>query len=105
MCQYKVYHQSELGYVIKCHGCEHLQLAFGTTAITFTNEQFDEFANTIREYHEAYREEFFRDQKTIRIPTTAVSIALAFSVNEMEKLMDMLNEALVLIQVDELLIQ
>jgi len=105
MCQYKVYHQSELGYVIKCHGCENLQLAFGTTAITFTNGQFDEFAETVREYHDAYKDEFFRDQKTVRIPTAAASISLAFSVNEMEKLMEMLNEALVLIQADELLLR
>src|SRR5688572_22384983 len=102
MCQYKIYHQSEWGYVIRCNGCEHLQLAFGTTAITFTFEQFDEFAETIREYHIAYRDDCFKDQKTIRIPTIAQSISLAFSVNEMEKLMQMLDETQVLMQADEL---
>lgn len=101
MCQYKIYHQSEWGYVVKCNGCEHLQLAFGTIAITFTYEQFDEFVETVCEYYEAYKDECFREQKTLRIPTAAQSISLAFSINEMEQLMNMLNETLVLMQANE----
>lgn len=103
MCRYKIYHQSDHGYIVRCHSCEHIQLAFGTSVMTYTREQFNEFVDSVYEYYTAYQHECSRKQKTIRIPTLSASISLAFSLNELEILMNMLEEAAVLIETDKIL--
>lgn len=103
MCNYKVYHQSEYGYLVRCRCCGHFQLAFGTIAVSLTADQFSEMTVTVNEYHLAYGNDAFRDQKTIRIPAASKAVSIALTVNELDILHNILDESLILLQTDELL--
>lgn len=103
MCNTQVLEHTKFGYVARCNRCENLQLAFGTTSITLTEEQFHEFRETIRDYHLAYS---YKDQpeiKDIYIPTELPSISLVFSFKELGFLMEMLEQASLSLEVHKVL--
>ncbi len=102
MCDYKVLYQSEHGYVIRCNKCDCLKVVFGTTAISLTRKQMDEFTETIREYSEANTIDVYPNHKTIAIPTTAKSIQLLYSAEDLKKLLDLLEEAHLSIAIEQL---
>lgn len=91
MCNYKTLFHSESGYAVKCRKCGHLQIAFGTTAMAFTIEQFDEFHRTIEAMMEVHRHAAFRTQKSIQIPTAAKGLSLMYTPTELELLSKMLH--------------
>lgn len=91
MCNYKTLFHSETGYAVKCRKCGHLQIAFGTTAMAFTIEQFDEFHKTVETMMEVHRHPAFPTQKSIQIPTAAKGLSLMYTPNELQQLSKMLQ--------------
>src|SRR5262245_27918236 len=79
MCDYKVLHQNENGYVLQCKKCNCIRVAFGTTALSLTPGQLDEFAEVIYEYNQAEHHAVSANHKIITIPTAASSIQLLYS--------------------------
>lgn len=90
MCAYKTLCNTKDGYVIQCNGCDHIQVAFGTTCQTFTQDQFYEHIRTVDECYNIHNLNAFKDQKCITIPTVARSMSLVYSVNELKKLLQLL---------------
>jgi hypothetical protein len=90
MCSYKTLHHSADGYVIKCNCCNKLQVAFGTTCMSYTEEQYRDYISLVDKYIENNKTAGCRDQKAITLPTVARSISLVYSLNELEKLRSLL---------------
>ncbi len=93
MCNYKVLHNNQNGYVILCCECSHIQLAFGNISLALTEKQFQSFQETVYEQNRIYFSEPFRDQKVIHLPTCAKSITMVFSPDELEALTEILGHA------------
>jgi hypothetical protein len=87
---YKTLYNNEDGYVVACNCCGHIQVAFGTTVMSFTREQYYDHIKLVDEYYTVNSLAPFRDQKTVNIPTVARSVSLAYSVNEVKKLLALL---------------
>ncbi len=102
-CAYKILHRNKYGYVIKCHECGHIEMAFGTTALMLTYDRFSEFTETLREYYEAYRHTAVVHQKVIRIPTPLHSIRLVYSLRELKRLLYLLEMAHATLAIENLL--
>ncbi|MBL7719111.1 MAG: hypothetical protein JNL72_09785 [Flavipsychrobacter sp.] len=90
MCGYKTLHNNEDGYVVACHCCGHIQVAFGTTAMSFTREQFYDHIRLVDECYKVHCLTAFRDQKNVTIPTVARSLSLIYSVNELKRLLKLM---------------
>lgn len=103
MCNTKVLEHTKFGYIARCNKCENIQVAFGTSAITLDEEQFHEFRETIRDYHEAYACKESPEVKDLYIPTEVPSISLVFSYKEIEILMEMLEQASLSLEVHKVL--
>ncbi|MES2396088.1 MAG: DUF6686 family protein [Bacteroidota bacterium] len=103
MCDHKILDHSEHGYVIRCEKCKHLQIAFGTIAISLTEKQLYEFMQAIKEYFETYKYYECRTEKIIRIPTVNQSILLVYSLNELETLIHIIEKAHMSLEIEKLL--
>jgi len=84
MCNYRSVKNSDRGYVMRCSGCGHIQVAFASTILSFTRDQFYDFINMADELYKSHNMHPFPDEKIIRIPTPARAVTLAYSVNEMK---------------------
>ena len=102
MCDYKILHQNEHGYVVRCNKCDCLKVAFGTTAISLTRKQLDEFTEVIREYSEANSFGLYPNHKSVSIPTAAKSVHLLYSSEDLKKLIELLEEAHLSIAIEQL---
>lgn len=103
MCKPKVLEHNKHGYVARCNKCGNIQLAFGTTSITLDEVQFDEFRETLRDYHEAHVYLDSEEVKAIYIPTAIPSISLVFSLKELQIFIDMLEQAHLSLEVNKVL--
>lgn len=103
MCNTKILEHNKFGYIARCNKCENIQLAFGTTAITLDEDQFDEFRETIRDYHEAYACKENPEVKDLYVPTVEPSISMVFSYKEIEILMEMLEQASLSLEIHKVL--
>lgn len=94
MCSFKILHHSESGYVIRCQQCQHIHVAFGSTVMAFTLEEFYGFKKTVEEYNFHYSNLPGNNRKQIQLPTANRSISLLYSRNELEKLSSLLDHAI-----------
>lgn len=92
MCNFKTLFHSEHGCAVKCRKCGHIQLAFGTTAMALTVEQFDQFLETIKDLRELHQHTMFPNQKCVNIPTAAKGLVLVYSLSDLELLNKMLDK-------------
>ncbi len=86
MCSYNTLKSSADGYVVQCRRCNHIQVGFGTIVVSFTITQFQDFIMVVEEHFLHYRHTAAPDHKLITIPTTAKSVAMVFTLNELAKL-------------------
>jgi len=103
MCDYKILHHSADGYVVKCLECGCLKLAFGTTAMAMDEQQFYEFKGVVGEYYNSYKKCVSQTQKRIHIPTALPSISLLYSLDDLEQLSMLLDEAHLSLEIEKLL--
>lgn len=103
MCNYDILYHNEHGYVVKCKNCEHLKLAFGTTALTLSEECFYDFKQIADEYFDIHKTCNCRTQKQVQIPTANKAVMLVYTVEELERLVGILDEAHITMEVQKLL--
>ncbi len=101
MCRFKKLCHTENGYVVRCNQCRHIHIAFGTTILAFTRDQYHDFVRMIGEQYRLHKNDCCRDQKIIQIPTDARSIMLAYTPGELEKLFNLLEKANTLIDKEQ----
>ena len=83
--------------------CGCLKLAFGTTVMAMSETQFYEFKHVIVEYYHSYKKCVSQSQKRIHIPTALSSISLLYSLDDLEQLAELMDEAHLSIEIDKLL--
>lgn len=91
MCQNKILHHSSKGFVTYCKSCKHIQMAFGTTAIRFSEVQFKNFCEYVFEFYPQYDKNC--KLKNVWIPTTEHTVCFLISGKELHQLKDILEEA------------
>ena len=101
MCNIKTLYHSEKGYIVQRRKCAHFQVAFGTVVFTLTQEQLNDFYETINDYYDTYKHWAFHEEKVVRIPTALSSLVLALCVNELELIRTMISKAYVEIEMEK----
>ena len=99
MTNYRVLAQSKQGYILKCSDCTSYQLGFGTTILSFTEDEFKTY-NTIV-FKEINDRAFSNTptQKCIVTPTFSPGIKMVLSYNEFKNLKQLLAEASLIAEV------
>jgi ribosomal protein S27E len=103
MCSYNTLHVNDDGYVVKCNSCRHFQVAFGTTVLVFTKDEFLDFCEIVNAETNEWYNDGFPQSKSIFIPTKCRDVALIFSYKEILKLHHVLANASLILQAHELL--
>lgn len=103
MCDYKILHHSADGYVVKCLECGCLKLAFGNTAMALDEQQFYEFKDVVTEHYRSYKKCVSHTQKRIHIPTALPSLSLLYSLQDLEQLAYLLDEAHLSLEIEKML--
>ena len=103
MCTNKILVQTEYGYVSKCDSCENIQVGYGTTIMSFTQDQFYEFAKTVVVNFKIYHTNYMEYQKKICIATITRLIQLIYSICELKMLSEILEEACMVLGLENLL--
>lgn len=103
MCDFKILHHCEKGYVVQCERCEHIQLAFGTTMMVMDKGEFQNFRNLISKLAELHKLEPFPESKNITLPTSCRQVHLVLSSKEVEVFNDLLDQASLMLEANEIL--
>ncbi len=104
MCNYKVLHNNQHGYVVRCGSCGYVQVAFGTTCMALTLSQFGKFRQLVAKCGEMQgTEAACATSKCIHIPTPAKAMTMVCTVRELQQLTELLEHADACLQVEQLL--
>ena len=103
MCKQKVLSHNEHGYVVLCKNCQHYHIAFGTTVLSLSEIQYEEFKSQAQEQFNFHKDDAFPQQKVIQLPTFSTNVIMVLSFNELLKLIELIEEANILNQVDKLI--
>ncbi|MFT5999297.1 MAG: hypothetical protein ACI81P_001755 [Neolewinella sp.] len=93
-----VLHNSIYGFLVHCPSCNRFQLAFGTFRITQDQEELQSFANLINRYVHRYQKRPKRSSRDIFVESPYPGIGLLFSVDDLERLNDMLQRSFLLLE-------
>ncbi len=104
MCHFKKIMNNEDGYVGKCNYCKHFHIAFGTNILAFTYDQFVMFHKEIEEHYEHNKGTDTPGLRMVQIPTPLRSMMLLYSVNELGKLLALLQKSIECIANEDLLV-
>lgn len=105
MCNLKTLHHNELGYVAKCKKCNHIQLAFGTVAITQEEGELYQFKKFISKHlatNNSENETICPNQKNIYLQTPVSNILFVFSKNELKLLNELLEQSILMLEVEKI---
>lgn len=104
MCQHKVLSHNQHGYIIRCIECDHFQIGFGTTVISFTPDQFTRFKKSAElQYILLKKDKSIPLRKDIDLPTFSENVQLMLNHAELVKFWDLIEEASVMLQLEKLL--
>ena len=93
----EVLHSSTHGFFVYCKDCGHFQLGFGTFRLTQTRDEMDSFARLINRYAFYHRHRATQKQRDIYIDTPFPGFGLMLAPVEVEKLNDLLQKALLIL--------
>lgn len=98
MCTHQKLTQGINGFIVYCLKCNHYQLAFGTSVINMNMYQFEEFCYVAHEQLLENSQNHFPKNKTITLPTFAINNQMVLCYLELKQLIDMINEATIMIE-------
>lgn len=101
MCNFKTLHQSNNGYVTQCSRCNHIRIVFGNFCITQSKEGLQTMASDIGKFYETKQSE--EKNKNIYLRTPAKNIMLVLTINELEELNNLLQQASLLLEANNIL--
>jgi hypothetical protein len=102
MCNYQTLYHGNAGYVIRCQQCKGIQLAFGTTVISFNLEEFECFKKMVTQLADdhIYSSEH---EKSICVPLPVDHVMMLLTPVEIVTLAEMTSEVQALLQTYEIL--
>lgn len=104
ICKQKILSHNESGYVAMCSKYSHFQIAFISTILILTEEQFSEFASQVSNQLQYSERQTDENHKTFCIHTFSINTRLILSLSELRKLVYLLDEASASLKVNNLLL-
>lgn len=102
MCNYQTLYHGNAGYVIRCQQCKGLQLAFGTTVISFNLEEFEYFTRMVTRLADDHKYSS-ENEKAICLPLPADHVMMLLTPKEIASLSDMTAEVQALLMTYDIL--
>jgi hypothetical protein len=94
MCQNQtLYHNENIGYVIRCSKCDRFQIGYGSILLNLEAVDFESFCNKISEIRQKHHPLKDKYIKTMMIPTPYTGLQLFLSQRELYELYEMLETA------------
>ena len=93
MCEFQSLYFGDDGYVIKCSKCGHYQLAFASTMLTMTKEDFATLCHTVKIKMKEANGYSNHPAKCVVIPAASKSTYLLLTKKEAQRLDEILEEA------------
>lgn len=104
MCDHKVLSHNQYGYIIRCMDCDHFQIGFGTTVISFSPDQFEKFRKSALQQSTFFQKEVDSPlRKDINLPSFNKNVQLMLNYFELVELLGLVEEANVMLQLQKLL--
>ncbi len=88
MCSWTALNQNEQGYVMQCCDCNRVQMAFGTTVVSFTKDQFYDFYRMADVVH-ARSLNGFESRQHLLLPSA--SVGMVCTAQELKQLHELLK--------------
>lgn len=104
MCNYRILAHNDEGYIILCKGCSNYQLAFGTTAVTFENDDFCNFCLQTMALSDTYYCNGSEKDKRIQVDIANKRALMILNYRELKKLQELISEAVFTGELEKLLI-
>ncbi len=105
MCENTNLHNNQYGYVMECKKCDHIQMRFGNIALALSHNKFSELAQAVYNYYCDKQHCKCRNQKCIYLQSPAQNMMLVLSVNELEQVNDLLQSALLSLDLNEIFLK
>jgi hypothetical protein len=83
MCNYATLINCGQGYVIRCNKCDRIQVAFGTSVISFTRVQYEGYVVLVDDKYKEYRYTRCREEKVVTIPAPVAGVSTILTVREL----------------------
>lgn len=93
MCNYKILTENSNGHVVLCLDCNHIQIGFGTSLVSFSEEDFFDFILQARNVLKGNKHTNNVTEKSIYLSVYSANTRMALSLSELEMLTEMLNTA------------
>jgi hypothetical protein len=103
MCQFTTLHHNVHGYVVRCADCRHIQVGFGTTAISYSSEEFEELRQNLRQCHDFYQDSPFPEMKCVHFQQMGSQVKLVYSPREVARLLDLVEMAALMLEIEKTL--
>ncbi len=89
--------------MVRCKQCGYYQVAFGTTCLSLTPNQFTGYKNLIEDYYTMYKDDECENTKCIHIPTPVKALTQLYTLKELARLIALLEHAEATIAVEKLM--
>ena len=93
MCEFDTLYFGNDGYVARCKSCNHYQIAFVTTVLTVTQQQFNTLQKQVSHKFEYAVNSNDENAKNILIPTPCTQVQLCLTKAEVAAFNNMLQHA------------
>jgi hypothetical protein len=93
MCRHKILAHNNHGYVIFCKGCGKYQLAFGTSLVTLSPEDFQRFCSHLSGLKKKTAITGFEHEKQIGVDIYSKHSMMVLNYQELQRLNALLDEA------------
>jgi len=103
MCVYNILAKSTNGYVILCNQCNHYQMAFGTTAVTFKVNAFKDFCEYVICLNDSITSNGFDMDKRIKVDLLSDTAMMILNYKELKQLFEIICEAKFNLEVEDTL--
>ena len=93
MCKFNTLKNNTEGYVLHCKDCNRIKIAFATTLLVLTNNQFQELLQNAHDLHLRYKNDPLQNRKMIVVSTPSPSISMIFTPREVASFYQLLNDS------------
>lgn len=98
MCTTRILAQSKAGFINQCQECESIHLAFGTSLLRLSEDEFEEISSQIYYDVQHVNDRINPNSKSIQISHPSGSgFSLVLSKNELAQLNELVQEANILL--------
>lgn len=93
MCEFQSLYYDDDGYVVVCKDCGYYQLAFGSTMLSLSAEDYIKLCKIVRNKYNYVDFTASENTRNVVIPTPSQGLYLLLTRNEANRLYEILEEA------------